>query len=780
MNEQQPELSYFARRMAEMGVTDQNNVIEIWRHDTEADKSVLKPLPIFRETEKGIDILVYSLDQRLIKYTKEGSKWKKDYCITRLEEPIHKANGEAIKYLKPRGEPSYPFFPPQLVQKFAAKQHVDTLYLTEGFFKAFKADLHGINCIGLQSITCLRDKETNKIWADITKLIETCNVQHLVWLTDGDFMNITGKELADGVDLSKRPNVFYSSVYTFGELTSQYKDIERYFAHINTEDLPGNPKGLDDLLISQPEALQEIATEFSNFSIMAPGKAYPGKYITRINISINTGRVRQYFNLDDVTKFYLYHSERRKDIKNLKNFCFYGTIYRYDDKEGKCVVEVPRTAADYIRVGNDYYQHIQYPDKYEQMHSSIELRTKGTIKDDNGPKIFDHIQKYHRFVCVPSHQNYQRIVHNCYNLYQPFVHEPEEGDCDSTLNFIKHVFGTETVKYDDGERVQEIPRFELALDYITLLYTNPQQILPILCLVSRDRQTGKTTFINWLDKVFAENVITIGNEDMKQDFNAHWVSKLVICCDETKLDNAEVIQKIKRLSTADKVVMNSKGKDQVTLDFFAKFILISNDEEDFIRIDKNEIRFWVIRVPALEKVDTELLPRMIDEIPEFLHFLVKRKMVTAKKERHWFATPLLHTPALQAVIDNSIPTAEKRIRLELKEWFEFTGKEILTFPLDYFCKEVVKGLEKTYVNKILHRMGYKSKSGRFKYPVKENKLSTAQQPGEVKEMELVYTMYNANTTYYEFERKDFTNVPIEQPPLVAGTDNSSYPKDLPF
>ncbi len=775
--------SYFQQRMSALGITEAHNTIEVWhsggeetvysdtlKQDVTRPVNILKPVPVFRETEKGIDILVYNIDRQRIKYTKE-SKWKHDYCITRLESPIHKANGDVIKYLKPKGEPSYPFFPPRLVDKYCNAGKIDTLYLTEGFFKAFKADMHGIWCVGVQSITCLRDKETNAIWQDILKLIETCKVERLVWLTDGDYMNITSKDIADGVDLSKRPNVFYSSVYTFSEITSQLKDVERYFAHINSDDLDGHPKGLDDVLCAFPDRLQEIQTEFNNFSIMAPGKVYPGKYITRINISINTGRVRQYFNLDDVTKFYLYHLERRPEIGNLKNFCFYGTIYRYDDKEGKCVIEVPKSANDYIRVGNDYYQHITYPDKWQQLHKAFDLRTKGTIKDDNGVKIFDHIQKYYRFVCVPSHTNFQQIVHGCYNLYHPFVHEPEEGDYEKTLAFIKHIFGTDTVKYNFDGQILEIPRYELALDYLTLLYTKPQQILPILCLVSPDRQTGKTTFINWLDKLFAENVITIGNEDMKQDFNAHWVSKLVICCDETKLDKDEVIQKIKRLSTADKVVMNSKGKDQVTLDFFAKFILISNDEEDFIRIDKNEIRFWVIRVSALEKVDTELLPRMIEEIPAFLHYISNRKMVTQKKERHWFDTQLLKTPALEAVIANSMPTSEKRIRLELKEWFEFTNLEVLTFPLNYFSKEVIKGLEKTYLVKTLHKMGYKSKSGRIKYPVHKQVVSAESVMGQPPIMETIFEMVATNTTYYEFNRNDFTTTPVQP---------KETKEDLPF
>ena len=49
-------------------------------------------------------------------------------------------------------------------------------------------------------------------------------------------------------------------------------------------------------------------------------------------------------------------------------------------------------------------------------------------------------------------------------------------------------------------------QYELGMDYMQLLYAKPTQKLPILLLVSEERNTGKTTFLNFLKAMFEDNV----------------------------------------------------------------------------------------------------------------------------------------------------------------------------------------------------------------------------------------------------------------------------------
>ena len=99
-------------------------------------------------------------------------------------------------------------------------------------------------------------------------------------------------------------------------------------------------------------------------------------------------------------------------------------------------------------------------------------RKKGTIADDFGNKALQNIPKFKAFINLPSNTNYQRIISNCYNIYNPFAYEPEEGDWATIEAFIRHIFKEQ---------------FELGLDYIQIIYQHPTQALPILCLVSKER-----------------------------------------------------------------------------------------------------------------------------------------------------------------------------------------------------------------------------------------------------------------------------------------------------
>ena len=66
------------------------------------------------------------------------------------------------------------------------------------------------------------------------------------------------------------------------------------------------------------------------------------------------------------------------------------------------------------------------------------------------------------------------------NLYEPISHHPQEGDFSCIRSLVEHIFGEQ---------------YELGMDYLQLLYLYPVQKLPILLLVSEERDTGKSTFL---------------------------------------------------------------------------------------------------------------------------------------------------------------------------------------------------------------------------------------------------------------------------------------------
>ena len=162
--------------------------------------------------------------------------------------------------------------------------------------------------------------------------------------------------------------------------------------------------------------------------------------------------------------------------------------------------------------------------------------------------------------------------------FMPLEDPCTQEDCPTIIRYLIHLFGTRTVSFTHPKtgETHNYQNYELALDYMQLLYQQPAEKLPILCFVSKENNTGKSTFGILLRTIFGSNVAIVGNQDLAGDFNAHWATKLVVICDETKIDKQHVVEKVKSLSTANKVTMNAKGKDHVEIDCFIKFIFIGS------------------------------------------------------------------------------------------------------------------------------------------------------------------------------------------------------------
>lgn len=708
---------YLTQRLTALGITPEDNKITLFNPEAEHPMNPRYTKPVFTHDEKGnINILVYTLDAAPVIYTKSGNgkmshvnEKELHYHITRLKEPFKNKQGDTVKYLMPKNQPTLPFFPPKIIEAFESKTKIATLVLTEGYFKAFKACKHDIMCVGLPSITCMKEKATGELHADIKRLIEVCQVERIVWLTDGDCLEIS-KDIDAETDLYKRPLQFFRSIQTFYELLSKYDKVSKHFAHVRTENIEGEPKGLDDLLCLFPGKESDVRNDLFKFDSLKAGE-YAGTYFMRFNLEmVSMGKVRKYFMLDDVNQFYHHHTSKRKEIEG-KEFIFNGTRYKYNHDNNECIIIAPGEAKQYFMVGDDFYKFIMKPNKYGIEEKSYEKRSPTTIKlwqklfsKKQEQEFFQHIPKYESFCVVPDHVNYQPVIRGCFNAYSPFEHEPEEGDITVTMNFLKHIFGENEVSYKpkNSNETVKLKNYELGLDYLQLLYTKPQQVLPVLCLVSKERSTGKTTFSKWEKMIFTQNMAVVGNADLKNDFNAHWANKLIVCCDETKIDKFEVVEKIKSLSTSDRIMMNAKSKQQVEMEFFAKFQLNSNNTDNFLFVEEDEIRFWVLTVPGIKHKNVDLLTDLQEEIPAFLHFLNKRQMATENEERHWFNSALLKTDALKKLVLYSKATIEKEMRVWLKDMFFDFGQEEIKLDMNSI-KEKFPRYEKNYIEKVLEQ-----------------------------------------------------------------------------
>ena len=271
-----------------------------------------------------------------------------------------------------------------------------------------------------------------------------------------------------------------------------------------------------------------------------------------------------------------------------------------------------------------------------------------TLRQDYGKHYLATVPKYDGFCTVPEHVSYQPVIGKFLNLYEPIDHKPMEGDFPSIRSLVEHIFGEQ---------------YELGMDYLQLLYLQPIQKLPILLLVSEERNTGKSTFLNFLKALFQNNVTFNTNEDFRSQFNSDWAGKLLIVVDEVLLSRREDSERLKNLSTTFSYKVEAKGKDRDEIAFFAKFVLCSNNEYLPVIIDAGETRYWVRRIDRLQSDDTDFLQKLKAEIPAFLYHLQHRSLSTEKKSRMWFAPSLLHTEALQRIIRSN----RNRLEIEMHE-----------------------------------------------------------------------------------------------------------------
>ena len=340
---------------------------------------------------------------------------------------------------------------------------------------------------------------------------------------------------------------------------------------------------------------------------------------------------------------------------------------------------------EFIRVGTTLYKLVNQPRLNGGYVKKRIVWNNETLRQDYGKHFLATVPKYDGFCTIPDHVNYRPIVDKFLNLYEPIDHRPQEGVFPSIQSLVRHIFGEQ---------------YELGMDYLQLLYLHPIQKLPILLLVSEERNTGKSTFLNFLKALFQNNVTFNTNEDFRSRFNSDWAGKLLIVVDEVLLSRREDSERLKNLSTTLSYKVEAKGKDRDEIAFFAKFVLCSNNEYLPVIIDAGETRYWVRKIDRLQSDDTDFLQKLKTEIPAFLYHLQHRQLSTEKESRMWFAPSLLRTEALQKIIRSNRNRLEIEMCELMRDIMASTGIDTLSFC----CNDILTLLANSYVKAEKHQV----------------------------------------------------------------------------
>lgn len=338
-----------------------------------------------------------------------------------------------------------------------------------------------------------------------------------------------------------------------------------------------------------------------------------------------------------------------------------------------------------IRIGNDVMELITIPDTLNRPHTKLVGRTREVIKERFGNATLNQAPYYDALAIVPSHTDYKQVVGNCWNIYHRLEAEPCEGEHPMWNILMKRIFGEQEA---------------LGWDYLTLLYRKPTQVLPVLCLVSPENHTGKSSFGNALSYLFGENVGFYTQDDLNSTFN-FWVKSLVAIFEEIS-DAKKTLNKIKAMSTAKRVSINEKYKPQINFEPFVKLIILSNNAETFIKANEHDIRYWVKRLQPLtaEEYIPDFDELIYTETPAVLYTLSTRQMTTTKQNRMWFSPDAIKTDALTVVVENSLSDLAKTI----KEWIADKLAELNGREFAFTATELANELREKDINAVSYAL----------------------------------------------------------------------------
>lgn len=324
----------------------------------------------------------------------------------------------------------------------------------------------------------------------------------------------------------------------------------------------------------------------------------------------------------------------------------------------------------YIRVGTDYFKIIKKIDRYGINREELKKWNKQELIQDEGRNAVYDVLKYDDFTLIPDNENYIKNKDGCYNMFKKFPHNPKKGDWRWTKILLEHIFGNQ---------------YEVGMKYLQVLYLYPKQALPVLALVSKERQTGKSTFMDWLTVLFGQNMVIVDAKNIKSDFNGIYATANIIGIEETFIDKSGTIEKIKAISTQKTMTVNMKGIQHFSVPFFGKIIMNSNNEDKFIKIDQQEIRFFVRKLDTPKMENHNILSDMTKEIPAFLSHLKTLPIPDFSKSRMVFTLDELQNETLSKVKEESKSWLYKEITELMVEFFEnnpIVDTEIKITPID--------------------------------------------------------------------------------------------------
>lgn len=332
----------------------------------------------------------------------------------------------------------------------------------------------------------------------------------------------------------------------------------------------------------------------------------------------------------------------------------------------------------YVMIGDDFYEIVKDP--INPHIETLQIRSKDTITIKTGSTAWKgRIRQYTSFIAKPSLLAYEQEVVSedkingrvlrYWNTFQEPPFPPEsftEGPFPTIQGFVDHVFGASLLEEDQRE---------IFWDYLQTMVTNPTRKLPTIVLVSKDREAAKSVLAKLLSMIFGESNVGMASvSDFMDSFNGSYASKFIVDMDDIEpVKDPNFVSKLKPLITEPYVMVNDKFTKKYKIQNHLHFVITSNEVLDFMKVQEEEVRFWVrelVKFPK-EKVDPAFYEKLRQEIPHLLHWLIQRTPVNADKGRRTrFDESILKTNAFKKSAEHNKSNLYWEIKSYLEDLFE--------------------------------------------------------------------------------------------------------------
>lgn len=198
----------------------------------------------------------------------------------------------------------------------------------------------------------------------------------------------------------------------------------------------------------------------------------------------------------------------------------------------------------------------------------------------------------------PNRREYKGIIFDptksekigYYNLWRGFTRESRKGDCSK---FWAHV--------QDNICNGDFKAYEYVRKWIAYIFQFPDEVHTALVLCG-SQGVGKNSFVEPLGLLLGVHYVLLSNiTELVSNFNYHLKYAVLIHANEALWGGSQKeIGCVKAMITEKTCLIEPKGKDRIALRNY-KHIILSSNEDWPVHLDRDDRRFYVLRVSEQQK-----------------------------------------------------------------------------------------------------------------------------------------------------------------------------------